>query len=62
MKTNETENRGGRRAGSGRRKGEAKETVSVYMRPPAIAELRARAAREKMSAGDYIEKLMDVNF
>ena len=57
-----TENkRGGRRAGSGRKK-MAKVTVSVYMRPPAVAELRARAARENMSAGDYIEKLMDMNF
>lgn len=61
MKTNETENRGGRRPGAGRKK-MAKVTVSVYMRPPAIAELRARAACANMSAGDYIEKLMDMNF
>lgn len=61
MKTNETENRGGRRPGAGRKK-MAKVTVSVYMRPPAIAELRARAALANMSAGDYIEKLMDMNF
>ena len=59
MKTNTK--RGGRRAGSGRKK-MAKVTVSVYMRPPAIAELRVRAARDNMSAGDYIEKLMDMNF
>lgn len=61
MKTKAIDNRGGRRPGSGRKK-MAKVTVSVYMRPAAIAELRARAACANMSAGDYIEKLMDMNF